>query len=849
MVADFSTADDPGSIFECFDDRSFMRCPGGNPGDCGSHRLNTSLACLKCEPGMAPDGNGQCTVCRETSLLIPVGAAVTAVFVLIAAYHFIATEKRAEQNNLRVLAVSVAGQLLAVMQILAVCATLAVSWPSPFSFVLAIAKAFAFEVEILRFACIVDPSPVWDYSMKIVLFFFVVAAMFVVHLVYSALCYKRKDYSANTVFVGTLGTIVMACFIIISMTIFSPFRCMVHPNGVMTVQSVPEVVCYDSDEHGEMIMVGFLASSIPVGFLVMVAWAVWQLPYRMAKGNAEFLQMFSFLFFRFRPASYWYVFFLLSRNLAVALVPLVPNVTGQLFVMFVIMCSSAMVSAVAMPWRISMASMLDVFVAIVLLFVVYMGALLADLVDRIVVAWLATIMCAGIVVFFLLILTYVLIRRHQLRQRKTFQFFLCHHKVSAGAFCRLLKVHLLKDRRTRGFVFLDADYLEDLNKLFSYVSSETETLAALCTKELLTRPWCAGELTTARLTSIDVVLIVFPCFEWPTEDFISNYQEFVPGVNGLTGFGISVDMVQKTLRLFHTNNSIELPDVFDTTVLSTTADLLFQRKRRRKMSIKKQRDGDDSAGEVVGVAAGRMSGASLTDVQHAAYLILVDYKRNDAICTGLIVKELLTKECEGFSERIPQLLPRSSQVPAVGKVLMIVCTTDCLRNPMVAKAIMQSAELGLGILPIIGESGFQFPTQALFDDMRAKEKEVLSGVSMFGHFGYAFYVDCIKFIFSVIGVNLIPQEGESQINMQIKTICARMLGDTQVFRTLEMEVYSLGLGRVEGNLGLEEGTELFCSASLLGAAAPATEVGPLGDHMLECHLFGRRGATASTGSP
>ncbi|CAK0827346.1 unnamed protein product [Prorocentrum cordatum] len=121
----------------------------------------------------------------------------------------------------------------------------------------------------------------------------------------------------------------------------------------------------------------------------------------------------------------------------------------------------------------------------------------------------------------------------------------------------------------------------------------------------------------------------------------------------------------------------------------------------------------------------RKSGESGLVASEASYLILVDYKKNYAICTALIVKELLIAECQGRAERIPQLVPHSSQVPVTAMFLMIICTTDCLRNPMFAKGIMYAAEIGVGVLPIIAETSFQFPMSVLYDEFRKNANEVL----------------------------------------------------------------------------------------------------------------------------
>ena len=80
-----------------------------------------------------------------------------------------------------------------------------------------------------------------------------------------------------------------------------------------------------------------------------------------------------------------------------------------------------------------------------------------------------------------------------LRLRKPFHFFLCHHKVGGGAFCRLLKVRLLTHGQVARGVFLDSDNLEDLSLLFGIVGEKTETLVVLCTREILHRPGVLGK--------------------------------------------------------------------------------------------------------------------------------------------------------------------------------------------------------------------------------------------------------------------------------------------------------------------------------------------------------------------
>eukprot|EP00971_Amphidinium_carterae_P175207 3473340-Amphidinium_carterae.1 len=59
---------------------------------------------------------------------------------------------------------------------------------------------------------------------------------------------------------------------------------------------------------------------------------------------------------------------------------------------------------------------------------------------------------------------------------KQYQFFLCHAKAETGCFCRLLKMEFVEIPKVKRGVFLDADNLDDLDKLLSYVGHDLDTL-------------------------------------------------------------------------------------------------------------------------------------------------------------------------------------------------------------------------------------------------------------------------------------------------------------------------------------------------------------------------------------
>ena len=66
-------------------------------------------------------------------------------------------------------------------------------------------------------------------------------------------------------------------------------------------------------------------------------------------------------------------------------------------------------------------------------------------------------------------------------------------------------------------------------------------------------------MTTARLHRVNVILIVFPDFEWPSSVFVENYAAHVEGILSLAVHGIGVEMVQETLRWVVASPQTTLP--------------------------------------------------------------------------------------------------------------------------------------------------------------------------------------------------------------------------------------------------------------------------------------------------
>ncbi len=61
---------------------------------------------------------------------------------------------------------------------------------------------------------------------------------------------------------------------------------------------------------------------VPAKFGPSSAVVVKQFPKRMASGDMQFLHTFAFMFSHFKAAAYWYILFVVARNLLFALTPI-----------------------------------------------------------------------------------------------------------------------------------------------------------------------------------------------------------------------------------------------------------------------------------------------------------------------------------------------------------------------------------------------------------------------------------------------------------------------------------------------------------------------------------------------
>eukprot|EP00971_Amphidinium_carterae_P005660 112452-Amphidinium_carterae.1 len=123
---------------------------------------------------------------------------------------------------------------------------------------------------------------------------------------------------------------------------------------------------------------------------------------------------------------------------------------------------------------------------------------------------------------------------------KPYDFFLCHHKAGAGAFARLLKFLLLDTRQLKVGVAKPSLHIPS--------TGDTANLAILASSEVFTRPWCVGEMCTARLASVPTVVVAMYDIQLPGDEFVQQLPQRVSNMEVLTESGMELEMLRETMR-------------------------------------------------------------------------------------------------------------------------------------------------------------------------------------------------------------------------------------------------------------------------------------------------------------
>ena len=158
-----------------------------------------------------------------------------------------------------------------------------ISWTDPFlSFLqfFRILSPEAFLDSVKTIGCITRISSEVTFLIRTVAvpLFFAIGPL-VVHLMIIRTSFALHMSSL----MKTYGFLFVLFYITLSAAFVEPFRCNVHPNGSLTMQTAHNVFCTFSGTHLTLGVMSGLICLLPVSFLVMCSWVLVTLPRRVAQ--------------------------------------------------------------------------------------------------------------------------------------------------------------------------------------------------------------------------------------------------------------------------------------------------------------------------------------------------------------------------------------------------------------------------------------------------------------------------------------------------------------------------------------------------------------------------------------
>jgi len=111
-------------------------------------------------------------------------------------------------------------------------------------------------------------------------------------------------------------------------------------------------------------------------------------------------------------------------------------------------------------------------------------------------------------------------------KNKSYACFLSHYKVEAASDARFL--HDMLAKMLRYPIFLDSAKLVDLRQLISNGIGDCDVVILLCTKGVLTRPWCLLEVVEAQRRKVPILLLEIKNSNWDMDaafHYIQNLED------------------------------------------------------------------------------------------------------------------------------------------------------------------------------------------------------------------------------------------------------------------------------------------------------------------------------------
>jgi len=313
------------------------------------------------------------------------------------------------------------------------------------------------------------------------------------------------------------------------------------------------------------------------------------------------------------------------------------------------------------------------------------------------------------------------------------------------------------------------------------------------------------------LHGVDTILLLFPDFTWPTNEFVERYEERVEGDQSLMKYGISMDHVKQALRWLTSRPNILLPSKVTLSMMDVVASKLVARRRGQmefathhgiepkdvpsQMQASEHKDKQmhgTSLPAISRILGTRSQGNSAlfpkdrrpSYAQHVVrdlvdppamsgcrVVAVVDPGDWEAVCAALLVREMLVLNQTTSLEKVPHVLSDDDVLPPNVEMVLVVCSTGCFHSSAFCRHVLSADGMGVRFIPIVAAEHFRFPVAKQFaEEMRHKAPAITDS----GTGNLEDLVRVVCRIFEEIAIDVVLQDSEEVIRVRIEAIAARL---------------------------------------------------------------------------
>jgi hypothetical protein len=321
-----------------------------------------------------------------------------------------------------------------------------------------------------------------------------------------------------------------------------------------------------------------------------------------------------------------------------------------------------------------------------------------------------------------------------------------------------MKIQLARTSGVKRQIFVDSDDLTDLDKLFDYVASETETLVCIRSSELLCRPWCVGEICTATVKRTPIMQIAFKGFPPVDDDFIRDFADRV-NTAVLVERNLSVPVIQEALRYFRTTPCVTSP----TDLSQPLVDALCTKVVLISKEVNNKKVGNKANSIELDVDSQKSLKGENT------FWIISDTTNFEAVAAALVLRTYLLplKVNDADPTNTPTVLLKDQQVPKSVETAVIICTPGLIDSSLFLRSLLVAGDALASVLPVFCDDAFKVPMEP---DL-IQRKPIL--VAQFGDEAESL-IDLIIQIFTNIAVAFHPNRASTtELEAKAKVISTR----------------------------------------------------------------------------